>query len=354
MMILRFNNKMPLFSLLVLHLLLLSGCGQPQGPVFESPEAPLVWPGPPQTARVRYVGEISTEEDLKKQVSFGQGLKNLIFGKEEIGVLVNPYAVTKDRQERLFVADTNSGVIQMFDLAKREHLIFAEIDGDQSLITPVALTTIGNNVYVADSRLKKICVFDKKGRFQFSFGQEQLKRPTGLAYNPSLDKLYVSDTTKHAIYVFDKEGIYLNTIGRRGRKAGTFNFPTHLCFDKNKLYVSDTLNYRIQILSADGDYIDSFGKHGDSPGCFAHPSGIAVDSFGNIYVADRKFENIQIFNPQGRILMAVGREGTKPGQFWLPGGIFIDDENKIYVADSYNKRVQVFELIEETLQSQGL
>ncbi|MCF7954795.1 MAG: 6-bladed beta-propeller [Phycisphaerae bacterium] len=336
--------------LVLLQLLMVAGCGKPQGRIFEPLAKPLVWPKPPDTPRVRYVGQISTEADLKKKVSFGQGLKDVFFGKEEISVLVGPYAVVRDGEDKLFIADTGSSVIGLYDLANREHRSFSRIDGGAGLATPVALTLVGENVYVADSTLKKICVFDKKGKFLFSFGQEQLKRPTGIAYSSRFKRLYVSDTGNHTVVVYNGQGEFLRTIGQRGTGAGDFNFPTHLWVDnQDRLYVSDTLNYRIQIFTADGKYISSFGAHGDSPGLFAHPSGVATDSFGNIYVVDRKFENIQIFNSDGKVLMAIGSEGSEPGQFWLPGGIFIDDGNRIYVADSYNKRIQVFEFIAESI-----
>lgn len=349
-----FNISIQLLAVIVLVLpllLVVGGCGRPQGSVFEPLAKPLVWPGPPDIPRVRYVGQISTEEDLKRKVSFGQGLKNLFFGKEEVSVLVGPYAVASDGEDKLFIADTGSSVVQVFDLANRGHWSFSRIDGGQGLATPVALTLVGGNVYVADSTLKKICVFDKKGRFLFSFGGEQLKRPSGIAYSSRFNRVYVSDTASHMIVVYNGQGEFLRTIGQRGTVAGSFNFPTHLWVDnQDKLYVSDTLNYRIQIFTADGKYISSFGGHGDGPGFLAHPSGVATDSFGNIYVIDRKFENIQIFNADGKVLMAIGQEGSKPGEFWLPGGIFIDDANRIYVADSYNKRIQVFEFIAESMR----
>ena len=351
MKICRLNNSLCLtvaVLLLMIQLLMLTGCTQPQGQIFTPLDEPLVWPAPPDIPRIRYVGQLSTQDDLKKEGTFDQGLKNLIFGKEEIAVLVGPYSVIRDADDKLYVADSGSGVIQVFDLKSRKHLFITDLGNEQVLNTPVALTFVDGRIYVADSALKKICVFGKDGDFKFSFGDDKLKRPSGIAYCPKLQRLYVADTASHVIMVYDKKGSVLQTIGKRGDDPGSFNFPTHLWVDKfDRLYVSDTLNYRVQIFSTDGEFIRTFGIHGDRPGTFAHPCGIATDSQGNIYVTDRQFENVQIFTKDGDILLAIGREGSAPGEFWLPGGVFVDDNDRIYIADSFNGRVQVFELIKD-------
>ncbi|MDT8301974.1 MAG: 6-bladed beta-propeller [Sedimentisphaerales bacterium] len=334
-------------QLLVIILMLFGGgCTGNQEELLSSPDVLLVWPQPPEKPRVRYIGTISTEADLEKQVSWTEGLGELLFGKEKIGVLVAPYAVTVDRYGRLFAADTTGGVVHAFDLNTRAYKQFADIDEQKKLSKPVGLTIVDDWVYVVDSALREVCVFDGKGKFRGRFGSERLVRPSGIAYYSEQDELYVSDTGGHVVNVFNKSGDYIRTIGSRGIEPGQFNFPTHLWVDKSgKLYVSDTLNYRVQVFSSQGEFLHMFGEHGDHPGNFAHPCGIATDSFGNIYVTDRQFENVQIFDQQGRILMAFGQEGKQAGQFWLPGGIFVDRRNRIYVADTFNKRIQIFELM---------
>lgn len=324
-----------------------TGCESGQGQVSLRPEVSLVWPEPPESPRIRYLGAISTEADLKRKASWAEGLGDLLFGQKKIGVLVAPYAVAVDQQNRLFVTDTGGAVVHVFDMTTRQYQQFAQMADKERLLKPVGLAIAGEWIYVVDSALRKVCVFDKKGKFQFAFGRERLERPSGIAYRPSDQTVYVADTGRHAIDVFTKGGKFIREIGSRGLSPGMFNFPTHLWLDGNgRLYVSDTLNYRIQVLTADNMFLTTFGQQGDRPGNFAHPCGIATDSHGNVYVTDRQFENVQIFDPQGQILMAFGEEGTQPGQFWLPAGIAIDGRNRIYVADSFNKRIQVFELVE--------
>lgn len=332
---------------LLLFLAVNSGCGSPRGELPLRTGPARVWPEPPEAPRIRYVGAISTEADLKRESSLMEGLSDLLFGKKDIGVLVAPYALVVDQSGRLFVADAGGAVIHVFDLTLRSYKQFADLAGQEKLRKPVGIALAGGRIYVTDSALRKICVFDKEGRYIFSFGAERLTRPSGIAYRADDQTLYVADTGRHAIDVFTTGGKFVRQIGERGVAPGMFNFPTHVWFDaRGNLYVSDTLNYRIQVFTRDGGFLTTFGRQGDRPGNFAHPCGVATDTFGNIYVTDRQFENVQIFDPQGHVLMAFGEEGTQPGQFWLPAGIFIDERNRIYVADSFNKRIQIFELLE--------
>ena len=326
---------------------ILSGCASSEGVVFTAASEPIVWPGPPDKARIRYVGSISTEEDLKRGKTWSEGFTELIFGKKDIGVVAGPSAVVKGPGEKLYIADGSGGVIHVFGLLDRTYKQFSALDGRQTLMMPVGLSLVDERIYVADSMLGKVCVFGLDGKFLFDFGAKRFKRPTGIAYNSRTSRVYVSDTGNHVINVFDKNGEFIENIGSRGTEEGKFNFPTYLWVDgAGRLYVSDTLNYRIQVFSVEGKFVMMFGEQGDGPGYFAHPAGVAVDSLGNIYVTDRQFENFQIFDQAGRLLLPIGGEGSGPGQFWLPAGVYVDKAGRIYIADSFNKRVQVFELLE--------
>lgn len=328
-------------------LVLTAGCATERGQLFDTLAEPIVWPGPPEKPRIKFVGTISTEEDMKKEVPWTEGLLRFFFGREDTGVLLGPYDVCVDDHQRIFVADMAGANIHIFGMADRSYRQFSKMSDGEHLAGPVSIELIGDRIYVADSLLQKICVFDMEGKFIFAFGEDVLERPSSIAYQSETQKLYVADTAGHSIKIFTKDGKFIDTIGSRGASAGQFNYPTHLWIDASgSIYVSDTLNYRVQVFSKDGVFSRFFGSQGDRPGNFAHPSGIATDNYGNMYVVDRQYENVQIFDPNGVILMAIGQEGSGVGEFWLPGGIFIDDMNRIFVADSFNKRIQIFKLID--------
>ena len=62
-------------------------------------------------------------------------------------------------------------------------------------------TLVGNRLFVADSELSKVYVFNSRGLFDFSSGEGLLTRLVGIAYNGVARKIYVSDTAGHTSYI---------------------------------------------------------------------------------------------------------------------------------------------------------
>ena len=136
-------------QLLFLVLILFGGgCAGNQKQLLSSPDETLVWPQSPEKPRIRYIGTISTEADLEKQVSWTQGLGDLLFGKKKMGVLVAPYAIALDRHDRLFVTDTTGGVVHAFNLNTRAYKQFADMPDNMKLSKPVGMTIVDDWIYV--------------------------------------------------------------------------------------------------------------------------------------------------------------------------------------------------------------
>ena len=324
-----------------------AGCSGPSDRLFSRSQAAPVWPEPPQHARIRYLATIAGEGDVTRGPGLLGGLVQLVFGKKKAGALLAPCAVAMSGDGRLYVADSAGQVIHLFDFGTKDYRQFGAIQSGRALQRPVALTLGAGSLYVVDSQLHSVCVYNTAGDYQTSFGTDELERPAGIVHLAQRKEIVVADTGAHDLKVFSETGVFLRTMGSRGVGPGQFNFPTQLWSDgAGQIYVSDTLNYRIQVFSSTGRFLTRVGGQGNRPGYFAHPCGVATDRLGHIYVTDRQFENIQVFDRQGRMLMVFGQEGRGLGEFWLPAGIWIDERNWIYVADTYNKRIQVFEILE--------
>lgn len=304
---------------------------------------PLIWPSPPEPARISYVRMIEKPQDIGAGKGFFKRIAELVLGASSDNIL-KPYGITVDGAGKIIVADTALKRVHIFDTKKQEYSYVDEAGGEP-LSSPISAAVDGDdNIYVTDSMLGKVFVFSPKGKFISGF--EAGERPTGIAINKTLKTVYVSDTSSHTIRLYDLKGKLLDTIGKYGSKKGEFNRPVDIFIDKaGDLYVSDTMNYRVQILDKDGDFITMFGRQGDGTGDFGRPKGISVDRDGHIYVADALFDTVQIFDRNGDYLLSFGTLGREAGSFWLPCGMFIDNGGKIYVADSYNKRIQVFEYL---------
>lgn len=306
-----------------------------QAALYES----VVWPEPPQQARIRLVAVFGEPQDLGIKQSLLGRLWGWIGGPEPRH-MVRPYAVAVN-EKRLAVADPGVGVVHLYDLAGGDYDRI-EWAGEQLLRSPVGLAFVGDALYIADSALAKIFVFNAKGKLTRTV--DGLDRPTSLAWDSQSGRLYMTDTLDHSVVVLDADGKRLFAFGDRGTGNGQFNFPSHLTLANGRLYVNDTMNFRIQVFDMDGNFISAFGNHGDSTGDFAQPKGIGIDSEGHIYVVDALFNRVQIFNEDGTLLLVFGGDGEAPGEFWLPSGMYIASD-RIYVADSYNQRVQIFQFL---------
>lgn len=316
----------------------------PNPSVSEGTEGEFLWPKPPATARIKWIEQWSNRNDFGKPSE----VLEFLIGKERVERLRRPNGVVADTAGNIYVADSEMRMIFVFDKEKwRLRLL-----GLGTLAGPVGLAIDNNRgiIYVSDSRLDKVFGFNKdNGNVVMTLGGPgEFQNPSGMVFSEEKNRLYIADTQNHSIKVFDGQGHRLFTIGKRGTNDGEFNFPSYLALDRNgRLYVVDSFNFRVQIFDADGNFLKKFGKLGDASGSFTRPHGIGVDSDGNIYVVDAAFNNFQIFNQDGRLLLWVGNVGTGIGEFYIPSGLYIDEKDRIYVSDTFNRRIQVFQYLKE-------
>lgn len=324
-------------------LLLAGGCGGP-APVKDLKEVsaePLIWPAPPAAPRIRYVRSVSGPRDWGIAKSFLRRMIDALAGRGE-DHFVRPTGVA-EHDGVLYVADAGAQVLWILDAAQNRSVRVSEA-GAAALASPVAVAVRPDGaVFVADTMLKKVFLFDREGELIRVAAEKGLERPAGLAYDPAKRELYVGDSATNRIGVYGRDGGLIRTWGRAGSRDGEFNHPTHVSLDRSgTLLVTDALNFRLQAFDREGRFLRKQGRHGDGSGDFAAPKGVAADREGHVYVVDALFDAVQIFDRDGTLLLTFGRRGTQAGQFWLPNGLFINDQDQIYVADAYNRRVQVF------------
>jgi DNA-binding beta-propeller fold protein YncE len=343
------SNKLVMIIAACAMLTFPAGCAQKAGELFPPPAQPVVWPEPPNPPRVRYVGQLSTSDDLKAPKNLGQQLGNALFGKKGPQTLVTPFALcTDDAAGRVFIADSNVQVVHVLDLNRRRWTQWKPATPTKRFAQPVGIAhdPAAGRLYVADSAAACIYVFDGNGNPRGSIGHGFLQRPCGLAFDTTRQRLLVADASAHELVALSPDGRLIQRAGSRGTEPGKFNYPTNVAVDSaGRVYVSDSLNFRVQQLDADLQPLRVIGRKGDMPGYFSQPKGVAIDSQDRLYVVDANFEAVQIFDATGLLLLHFGEEGRKPGQFWLPTSVWVDQNDRIWVTDSYNKRVQVFDLL---------
>lgn len=276
----------------------------------------------------------------------------MLTGQDEkpMTAIVKPGGVAA-RNGRVFVVDTVGRSVVTFDIPRRRLFRFGYRQPN-NLHRPldVAVDEQGQ-VYVTDSKLKRVMVFDQLGLFIAAIGRSgDFERPVGVAVSPDGQRIYVVDrgtveSEQHQVVVFDSKGAKLKVIGTRGSAPGLFNGPVAAAVGRDGvLHVLDSGNFRVQMFSPDGEFIRAFGGVGNGFGQFARPRGMAVDTEGNILVTDAGFGNFQIFDSTGQLLLAIGKLARVDGRgrYALPAGIAVDETNRIYVADQYFRKVEVF------------
>jgi DNA-binding beta-propeller fold protein YncE len=306
----------------------------------------LVWPRNGDTPKVRFLANITSPDDLFVRKHW-LGLADMLAGRE-----VRRFGVPFDvclADDLLLITDPGEGCVHFIDLAGYRYRAVREA-GPIALEQPIGVAAdAAGRVYVSDSSLGNVFVFDREGRFLSALaGRGVLQRPADMAWHEATQRLYVVDVLAHEIQVFATDGRLVQSIGGRGVEPGKLNYPTHVWVEADgTLLVTSAMDYAVAVFDSAGKYVASFGQKGDTPGYFSRPKGVATDPAGHIYVVDAIFDKVQIFDRRARLLLAVGESGGGPGELWLPAGIYVDARQRIFIADQQNHRIAVFEYIGE-------
>ncbi|MGP8252459.1 MAG: SMP-30/gluconolactonase/LRE family protein [Terracidiphilus sp.] len=327
----------------------------------------LVWPSPPNIARVRWMDyfagakiDYSAPAATKTKQSWMDRLAGTQSEQEKVNTktfpfqLIGPFGIAIDSKNKVYVADQKVGAVFIFNTDTHDtELIRNGYEARFGWINGLAIDD-DDRLFVADGRLHHVLVFNPKHEVD---GQitEGLVDPVGLAIDTTNRFLYVVDTQQDQVIVYDADTYkLLRRIGTGGKNhtltsPGDFGAPQGVAVDPDgNVYVTDTLNDRVEIFDADGNFISTFGKNGDGPGYFARPKGIAIDGDGHIWVADEVQDRLQAFNKDGQLLTYIGyKHGDLPGQFQALVGVAIDKNNRVFTTEQYPGRLQEFQYISD-------
>jgi DNA-binding beta-propeller fold protein YncE len=303
---------------------------------------------PAQNAPLTFVRQFSSAADLKGESHpiLNKTLDIIAGPKEESppppSILQQPYAVTTDSAHRIFVTDLGSGSVHIFDFARGDHSL---LHGGDHLRTPMGIAADREgNIYVSDSSLHNVLVYDAKGKFVRYLKKPQAEEsyfavPRGISVDPATDHIYVCDSPRHMVIVLNKRGRVLATLGTRGGGSapGQFKNPIQVVASEGEIAVLDQGNSRVQVLDSRGHLRRDIKLA--NPG---NRAGLAMDSQKNLYVSDPDLNRLQVFSHDGQSLYQFGQMGNNPGQFNGITGLWVDSGHCLYTADTKNRRVELF------------
>jgi DNA-binding beta-propeller fold protein YncE len=296
----------------------------------------VIYPPPPDTARVQYLTSYSSSENATSKKS---SLTRFVVGEDKAKPIKKPYGVAI-RNGKIYICDSGLGGLEIIDLKKKSFDYFLP-EGKGQLKLPLNCFVEDNgHLYVADGERMQVVVFNSEGSYVTSFGEAENFRPTDVFVFD--DKIWVTNVLDNRVYVYQKGSyqlMYKIPEAVKGEEGYLFQ-PTNLFVDSEKVYVSDMGDFNVKIFTHDGKFIRSIGSHGDKVGQFVRPKGISVDKDSNIYVVDAGFENVQIFDKEGKLLLFFAGPYNGPGDLWLPAKVVIDYDNldffRKYVDPEYD------------------
>ena len=279
------------------------------------------------------------------------GVPVALFGGigSEDGRFFYPFGLTIDKQDIIYVADSENNRVQKFDNTGKFLGKWGSVgSANGQFLSPVGLATdAAGHVFVADTNNSRIQQFDSSGNFITVWGNQsnetdRFKEATALS-GDGQNYLYLASKSCNCIYKLDNLGRYISKWGSQGSGDGQFQTPTALAVSKQgAVYVVDAGNKRIQKFDANGKFLLKWGSQGQGDGQFNGPSQVAVDSQDNVFVADFANNRIQKFDSNGKFLLKWGSQGIGNGQFNQPGGLAVDNSDNLWVLDYYGYRLQKF------------
>lgn len=203
-------------------------------------------------------------------------------------------------------------------------------EGADRMQRPTGVLVDGNRVYVTDTEIRKIYVFDLNGRMRDSFGTTQtVGIPLFLAKNPKDGLIYVTDRGKRGILKFTTEGKYVGQFDPKLPKAQLPTFklpkgvqwtPVAIAFAADgTMFVTETLNgHRLLVFSPDGKFLRSIGTSAivtdpsKAPEAFLFPNGLLVDG-SRLYVADSNNQRVKVYDLKGNYKKTIVTRGLPRG-----------------------------------------
>jgi hypothetical protein len=337
-------NKRISFQLLVviLCIIITGSCSREFSKTNES-EGLVIYPQPPDTARVQYLTSFSSSTDFNGKQS---AINKFMFGEEVPKPLIKPYGITYSKS-KIYICDSGIEGLAVMDFSKKSFDYFIP-SGKGQLQLPLNCSVDDSGfLFIADANRHQIVVFDNEGKYISEFGEKsETFKPTDVFVFSN--RIYVVSVKDQKVFVYDKTNYRLVTSfpSLETGDDGYLYQPTNLFIDQNSVYVSDMGDNKIKVFSHDGKYQRSVGGYGSYAGQLMRPKGVAVDEKSNLFVTDAAFENVQIFNKEGKVMMFFGGPYKKHGDMWLPADVTISYTGLEYfikyVDESFSLKYLIF------------
>ena len=165
-------------------------------------------------------------------------------------------------------------------------------------------------IYLVDRGNHRIQVLQSGLEYTTSYfnpdSQERSSEYLECAALNSAGDLYVTDRRNCNIQVFNRNGKFLFTFGkstsRRQYKRGGLYDPHAIAIDREDFVYVGGDDGIVSIFDKEGNFVRSFGGSGNQPGQFGYIRGMHIDSQGQLHVCDWETNQVQVFQGQYQLL----------------------------------------------------
>ncbi|XP_078353000.1 protein meiotic P26-like [Oculina patagonica] len=243
------------------------------------------------------VGDIVTTQRIQLFSPKGKFLRCLLKRGEGKVNGMTDFCLTKDGN--ILVGDEDEdrvNRIQIFDYDGKQLLQIApEIENPEdtpnfrSLAVDADGKVIAGDitemcVYIFAPDGKTVCKFGKRGR-----GEGEFQTVSNVACDDA-GKIYVSDSSLNRIQVFDAEGNFQSMFGPSGTYLRYMLFDT----SRGEVYGSDYENHNIKVYTMAGELLRGHGKRGTALNECDFPYGLALMTNGKVAIAERENHRITV------------------------------------------------------------
>ncbi len=251
--------------------------------------------------------------------------------------LVFPVAVASDLHHRVWITDSGTASVHVFDMATGAYREIRRV-ADAPLQQPagVAVDKAGR-IFVSDAGDGRVFVFDENGEFDHLLTKPQerlLQGPSAIAFSEDGKTVYVADPPRNVVVELNREGEVDGTI----QLPPEFSDPAAISVVNNQIYVLGNRQHRVGIFSPGGKLREESRFEG-----IACPTALAYDARrGRFLVADPRWMVVQIFDEEGRNVGSFGRSGQGVDQMEEVDFLHVDPQGLHFLVDSHHGKVLVF------------
>lgn len=213
-------------------------------------------------------------------------------------------------------------------------------------------TDNAGRVYVADTGSGRILVFDSGefgNAYLQSIGVGKLVRPIDVDVDLR-NRIFVTDEGTDKVVEFDtlnRGAPYMREWGGSGTELNRMSDPRFVHTDSTGLaFNTEAGNVRVQWFAPKAKQMVAIGAFGTAdPAPFNNPEGVTVDeATRQFYVSNYSPTDgaVRVYDNRGFLLGQVAGPGSGPGQVSSPRGMTIDPVGRLIVADSGNNRLNVY------------